>query len=431
MPFAPFGYLSGREAPAANTTVLNAFPAAVDLLSPGNNSEETSTPTFNWTQSNDSNGQSVTYYLIIDNDDDFSSVELNVSSLGVSEYTLTFSEALSAGNYYWRVDAYDGIDYNLSDVRNFSVTVAAPGPPGAGGGGGGFKNIDYSIDKDEIQVKLKYNEEVVKYFKITNLGNQARFVLRHNLGVLMNVSDTSFVLRKGQVKRIRLVINGSETGVHTGEITINAEGVKKTLPILIEVESIDKYFDIYTITQPSRIYPDGCILINTTIQNLYNVSKEIDIKYGLMDTSNKIVVSETKKLFLKDEEAVVYLRLCVPKDIDYKDYIIYVMVDYLDTVTVSTDILKIIPFEEIEVLTPIIILLLVLMLIIAVGKTMKLSKEKRLTKVIKYDSFISTVEKYRLKRKLLALERAWKAKAITRETYLKSKKKIKERLRKF
>jgi len=76
---------------------------------------------FNWTDVSDFDGQDVTYYLQIDDDDGFGSLYLEKENLTTSEYTLTDSESLPEGAYYWRVYSYDGFALNASKTNQFEV----------------------------------------------------------------------------------------------------------------------------------------------------------------------------------------------------------------------------------------------------------------------------------------------------------------------
>lgn len=82
-------------------------PSAPTLTSPGSTTTDT-TPTFQWSSVNDPSTP-VTYRLQVDNNPDFSSPKLNISSLSSNSYTIPAGSALSTGTTYsWRVRAVDG-----------------------------------------------------------------------------------------------------------------------------------------------------------------------------------------------------------------------------------------------------------------------------------------------------------------------------------
>jgi hypothetical protein len=76
---------------------------------------------FNWTDAFDLDGDPITYILQVDNDLDFSSLEIEKTGLIDSSYTLDPFEALSNGIYYWRVYSNDNYSTNISLIWQFEV----------------------------------------------------------------------------------------------------------------------------------------------------------------------------------------------------------------------------------------------------------------------------------------------------------------------
>ncbi len=112
-----------------NITVNNTndAPYAVSLGLPENNSiTNDPNPYFNWSVANDVDaGDSLTYYLILDNNSDFSSVEL-IQNTTNNLYGLTNSQNLSNDQWYWRVrtcdDSYSTNNCTYS-AENFTFTI--------------------------------------------------------------------------------------------------------------------------------------------------------------------------------------------------------------------------------------------------------------------------------------------------------------------
>jgi hypothetical protein len=63
-------------------------------------------PTLKWTGVTDPSG--VTYTLEVDTSSDFSQPILQITDINGTSYTLTSAQALSRGEYYWRLEAIDG-----------------------------------------------------------------------------------------------------------------------------------------------------------------------------------------------------------------------------------------------------------------------------------------------------------------------------------
>jgi len=78
--------------------------------------------TFDWTDVTDPSG--VFYTLQISDNQDFSTILLDVPKLLESEYTLTEAESLAPGEYFWRVKATDNAGNSSEWVRPFVIKTA-------------------------------------------------------------------------------------------------------------------------------------------------------------------------------------------------------------------------------------------------------------------------------------------------------------------
>jgi hypothetical protein len=70
------------------------------------------TPFFDWSDSTDPDGNTVSYQLRVDDDPGFASPQISKNWLGLSQYQTSLSEQLSTGEYYWKVRAFDGTEYS-------------------------------------------------------------------------------------------------------------------------------------------------------------------------------------------------------------------------------------------------------------------------------------------------------------------------------
>ena len=91
-------------------TMESTPPAVPRLLSPGDGARigllGGIKPTLKWTGATDPSG--VTYTLEVDTSSDFSQPILQITDINGTSYTLTSAQALSKGEYYWRLEATDG-----------------------------------------------------------------------------------------------------------------------------------------------------------------------------------------------------------------------------------------------------------------------------------------------------------------------------------
>ena len=114
-----------------NLTIrFNDEPSVPELFLPYNDTDVASRkPMFSWSNSTDTDGDSITYNIQIDGSIDFSSPEVDgfdVSGIAETANTTNWTATSDLQNldieYFWRVRAYDGIVYgNWSEIRNFSI----------------------------------------------------------------------------------------------------------------------------------------------------------------------------------------------------------------------------------------------------------------------------------------------------------------------
>lgn len=112
---------------------VNSTPTTFNLLTPASGTINYSgLPSFDWGDSSDPDGGAVSYTLWIDDNSDFSSLILEKTNLGSSNYTLLSGEALSAGTYYWKVQAFDDENSTTwSNQQNWNFIVELNLAPGA------------------------------------------------------------------------------------------------------------------------------------------------------------------------------------------------------------------------------------------------------------------------------------------------------------
>jgi len=122
------GVVDGAEVCSNNLTILNSIPLAPNLTRPehGNDSIIDRTPELMWNNSYDADNDALTYHVVLDNNNDFSSPIVNVSNVteGTTTTSYTVSTLLDVDTvYYWKVRASDGSSNgSYSTTFNFTVT---------------------------------------------------------------------------------------------------------------------------------------------------------------------------------------------------------------------------------------------------------------------------------------------------------------------
>lgn len=120
--------LNGTTIYSSAVTIGNTAPPKVSLYWPedGNTSVTNRTPTFEWSNVTEVDGDPITYLIEIDDTSSFASPEVNETSIAETANTTKYTPTTNLQNldqpYYWHVRAYDGTDYGeWSDTWNFTI----------------------------------------------------------------------------------------------------------------------------------------------------------------------------------------------------------------------------------------------------------------------------------------------------------------------
>jgi hypothetical protein len=118
------GYEDGTTKCSNNVTINT--PPAVALASPANNSVlNNSYVTLNWTYSDDDNDVQQEFNIVVDNNADFSSPEVNNTEWSSNNYTQTW--LTYTGTYYWKVRVHDGNEWgSFSGTQQFTLSCLTP-----------------------------------------------------------------------------------------------------------------------------------------------------------------------------------------------------------------------------------------------------------------------------------------------------------------
>ena len=216
-------------------------PLQFNLIDPSNNAELTdNSPALNWDDAVDINLDN--YSVEFSADANFTSVNTTFNS-AISYYAIQESNALSAGEWYWRVKAFDkanneristnSFKFTISDVAKPTTFIAGPG--GGGGGGGGKKIVKGLISIIQPGTQTVYEgKTIITPLVIKNEGNKP--LKKISLKALSNSPAIELELSKiyidfldiGQEEIIDLKIIAKNV-VGTYEVTVEAEVKEPTI----------------------------------------------------------------------------------------------------------------------------------------------------------------------------------------------------------
>ncbi len=234
-------------------------------------------------------------------------------------------------------ESYSGgiLKFNVTQFTSYSAdeTSLDDEPrPGPGGGGG---SLAFNVSIDEIEISLKQGEIKTEEITIKNKRNtKLSFSLFSDMGELVKISDESFELGPKEEKTISIdFIARADTvpELYLGNLFIESGGLKREIPITMEVESRGALFDV-KLNIPEKylqIYLGEELISEIEIFNIFETGKvNVTIEYLIKDQQNREIISEEEILSV-DRGAISFVKKFeIPENIEPGRYILYVRVTY-------------------------------------------------------------------------------------------------------
>lgn len=233
------------------------------------------------------------------------------------------------------------------------------GAAAAGGGGGGGplptpieeeKMKDFSASPASIKEQLALGSAKTRTITIRNTGTVSmNFALSvATISDFVFLSDASFALEPGQEKTIEANIIGKKLGSYIGEIGIEASGIKKSISVVVEVESEQVLFDA-KIDIPSgykEVRAGDDLKAQITLLNVGPPRKvDVTTTYIIKDRLGSIIY-ESSETFAVEKQSSFVRPFRVPKNIPAGDYLAIIEVRYENSFAVSSELFKVLPKEE-------------------------------------------------------------------------------------
>ncbi|MBI2658147.1 hypothetical protein HYX08_05635 [Candidatus Woesearchaeota archaeon] len=224
---------------------------------------------------------------------------------------------------------------------------------GGGGGGGGplptpiEKKKDFDVSPGSIKEQLALGTAKTKSITIKNTGEA---VLSFNLAVnavsdFVFLSDSGFSLGSGEEKAIEANIIGKKLGSYIGEIEASADGIKKSISIIIEVESEQVLFDA-KLDIPSgykEVQAGDELKTQITLLNVGPPRKvDVTATYIIKDNLGNAVYQSTETFAVEKQTSFVK-PFKIPKELKPGDYLAIIELRYENSFAVSSELFRVVP----------------------------------------------------------------------------------------
>lgn len=230
------------------------------------------------------------------------------------------------------------------------AAAAAGGGGEAGGGGGGLlpteKLMEFQVSPDNIKVKLTLGESAEKKLKIKNTGSEALTVFLSVEGIkkYLYLSEDSVNVNAGEEAEVGLEFTGRQTGSFPGEIIATADGIEKSIPIIIEVISELVLFDV-KLDIPANyeeVEPGDELKIQITLLNV-GAPEKVDVfaTYLIKDLRGNVIYEETET-FAVEKQASYMKSFKIHESTPLGSYVAAVEIRYADSFAVSSQLFRVV-----------------------------------------------------------------------------------------
>ncbi len=332
---------------------------------------DTRTPSINYSGGTSANASTVDRSWVFIN---VSITEVNLANISFALYynnlsvlnetnfttlvTSTNFTSLSDATYRYNVTARDTANnQNVTELRTITIDTSVPAPVGGGGGGGGAgeggggiapvkKKVvltKFSVSRSDIKVNLGFERSVSESITVTNQGEEkvAFSVAENGLDTVLTLPVTSFELAPGQSFTVPLYFFGKELGVFVGSIIISANGIEKSVSVIVEVESQEILFDVkMDVASTDTILDKGeNVKAQITLLNIVRKEADVIVAYFVKDITGKSVYERSETFAVKDQTS--YPVEFQTKYLKSGDYVLGIEVRYGKSFASSTQLIKI------------------------------------------------------------------------------------------
>jgi|ETNmetMinimDraft_16_1059900.scaffolds.fasta_scaffold02266_4 PGF-pre-PGF domain-containing protein len=203
----------------------------------------------------------------------------------------------------------------------------------------GMKSTKIRITPGSIKVKLTLGDVTKETLTIKNTGNTESAISLSVEGVnnYLSLSETSLDLKANEFATIELNLIGKEVGGFTGQIIVKSSGIKKSIPIILEI-SKNVLFDV-KIDIPSayaEVSPGDELKSQITLLNI-GAPEKVDIfaTYFIKDLRGNIVYEETET-FAVEKQTSFLKSFKIPDYLELGNYVMFMEVRYADSFAISS-----------------------------------------------------------------------------------------------
>ncbi|MEK6842717.1 MAG: hypothetical protein AABX84_02780, partial [Nanoarchaeota archaeon] len=192
---------------------------------------------------------------------------------------------------------------------------------------------NFSVDKILIKSVIKEGEILNQSFIINNLKEGNNFKIEIiDLENLVSLSEKDFNLNSYESMKIFVSFLGENAipGVYAGSLMIKTGKKTETLPVILEVQSLDPYFAVSMDVDSGykEIRKGEKITAGVNFFNLKDTeSHSVDVEYKIINSKGETIFLEKENIAVGSKSAVTKTAQ-IPKNSEEGDYVFATILNF-------------------------------------------------------------------------------------------------------
>jgi len=222
------------------------------------------------------------------------------------------------------------------------------GEGGGGGGGGGIvvgEKADFSVSLQSIKEKIALGESSERSLTFKNTGDIDLIISLSAEGIedYMSISDNFLKLAPGEETDVSLSFIARRLGAFIGQMVAAAEGVEKSVTVILEFISGKVLFDV-KLDIPSAyavISPGDTLKTQMTLINVGSPEKvDVFTTYFIKDLNGN-TIHEESETFAVEKQKSFPKSFKIPEGVMLGSYVVIAEVRYADSFAISSHIFNV------------------------------------------------------------------------------------------
>jgi len=196
------------------------------------------------------------------------------------------------------------------------------------------KTDEFDVGAILLKTTIKEGGLQLRPVKITNNKADDVFKISTTLQDFVSPIENEIFLKSGESKEIEIKFEDKAKagpGVFTGELIVSSTTSSKKVPVILEIESEDPFFDI-NINVPIKyeeVHSNSKFVAEVKIFNLENLDlKDVKLEYFVKDFGNNILLSESENIIVERQASSLNKAIDIPEDIKLGNYVFIASVKY-------------------------------------------------------------------------------------------------------